>query len=49
MRLKKEISRMYFIAIEKGVLETKIDCSAKDLLFLACVVFCVMTFEPIMI
>ena len=35
--------------IEEGILETKTDCSAKDLLFFACVVFCVITFEPIMI
>ena len=35
--------------IEEGILETKTDCSAKDLLVLACVAFCVITFEPIMI
>ena len=34
--------------IEEGILETKTDCSAKDLLVLACVAFCVITFEPIM-
>jgi hypothetical protein len=35
--------------IEEGILEAKTDCSAKDLLFLACVAFCVINFEPIMI
>ena len=35
--------------IEEGILETKNDCSAKDLLFLACFAFCVITFGPIMI
>ena len=35
--------------IEEGILEMKTECSAKDLVFLACVGFCVITFEPIMI
>ena len=35
--------------IEERILEPKTDCSAKDLLFFACVAFCVIAFEPIMI
>ena len=37
------------LVIEKGILETKTDCSGKDQLFYACVAFWVITFEPIMI
>ena len=50
-----QVVRIYYpplfmgAAIEEGILETKTDCSAKYLLFLACVAFCVITFEPIMI
>ena len=36
-------------SIKEGILETKTDYSAKDLLFLAWVAFCVITFEPSMI
>ena len=36
-------------SIEEGTLETKTDCSGKDQLFFACVVFWVITFEPTMI
>ena len=36
-------------SIKEGILETKTDYSAKDLLFLAWVAFCVITFEPNMI
>jgi hypothetical protein len=36
-------------AIEEGILEPKTDCFAKDLMFFACIAFCVITFEPIMI
>ena len=47
---KKQVARkLEARGIEEGILETKTDCSAKDLLFLACIGFCVITFEPIMI
>jgi hypothetical protein len=40
---------MDVVSIEERILEAKTDCSAKDLLFFACIAFCVITFGPIMI